>query len=220
MKNLMPIWTLISLLTFTPGGAMAIEEPPYTLVPTSKNSREYEIREYSKVLVAETTVEADFEDAGNQAFRLLADYIFGKNKNKTQLGTPSGPAITQGPAGVVSPAGAPSGQKIAMTAPVGMEKSGSGYLVQFTMPASLTLGTAPEPIDARVKLREIPPRKLAVYRYSGSWSEARFQEKLAEFEALLKRDGLEAAGPAHFARFNSPFALWFLRRNEIWIPVK
>jgi hypothetical protein len=219
MKNLMPVWTLISLFTFTPGGAMAIEEPAYIVVPSNTRS-DYEIREYGKVLVAETRVEADFEDAGNQAFRLLADYIFGKNKNKTQLGTPSGPAITQGPAGVVSPAGAPSGQKIAMTAPVGMEKSGSGYLVQFTMPQSLTLDSAPEPIDSRVKLREIPPRKLAVYRYSGSWSEARFQEKLSEFQALLRRDGLEATGPAHFARFNSPFMIWFLRRNEIWILVR
>jgi hypothetical protein len=219
MKNFTLIWMLISLSILTPGGAMAIEEPAYSVVPSNTRS-DYEIREYAKVLVAETTVDAAFEDAGNQAFRILADYIFGKNKSKARLGTPSGPAITQGSAGVASPAGAPPGQKIAMTAPVGMEKSGSGYLVQFTMPQSLTLDSAPEPIDSRVKLREIPPRKLAVYRYSGSWSETRFQEKLTEFQTLLKRDGLDAVGPAHFARFNSPFMIWFLRRNEIWIPVR
>jgi hypothetical protein len=199
---------LMALMTVATGSAMAIEEPAYTVV---QSNSDYEIRNYSKVLVAETKIEGGFEDSGNRAFRILADYIFGNNRSKRKISS-SGPVAQE-----KAPVG---GEKIAMTAPVGMERSGSGFLVQFTLPSSLTLETAPEPVDSRVTLREIPPRKLAVYRYSGSWSEDRFQAKLSEFLELLKRDGITAGGQPHFARFNSPFMIWFLRRNEIWIEVR
>ena len=187
---------------------MAIEEPAYTVV---QSKSEYEIRSYSKVLVAETKVEGAFEDSGSRAFRILADYIFGNNRSKKKIDS-AGP-VSQEKTSAAS-------EKIAMTAPVGMERCGSGFLVQFTLPSSLTLETAPEPIDSRVTLRELPPRKLAVFRYSGSWSESRFQSKLTEFQELLKRDGVTTVGPPHFARFNSPFMIWFLRRNEIWLEVQ
>ena len=58
---------------------MAIEEPKYTVI--SKNDS-YEVREYNSVIVAETQINADFDKAGNQAFRILADYIFGNNKSQ------------------------------------------------------------------------------------------------------------------------------------------
>ena len=59
--------------------ASAIEEPKYTVV------REYdgfEIREYAPYLVAEVTVPGPAEEAGNQGFRILAAYIFGKNRGE------------------------------------------------------------------------------------------------------------------------------------------
>jgi uncharacterized protein YigE (DUF2233 family) len=45
------------------GVVMAIEEPEFKIESKSEN---YEVRSYGPVLVAETTVEADFESAGNQ----------------------------------------------------------------------------------------------------------------------------------------------------------
>ncbi len=73
------------------------------------------------------------------------------------------------------------------------------------------------PDDARVSLREIPARKVAVLRYSGSWSRSRYEEKLKLLKEALQKDGLVTTGEPEFARFNSPFRLWFLRRNEIWL---
>lgn len=72
------ITLLILLLTFS-RAIMAIEEPEFTVV--SKNEI-FEIRQYGPTLVAETLVQADFEDAGNQALKILAAYIFGDNKSK------------------------------------------------------------------------------------------------------------------------------------------
>ncbi len=183
---------------------MAIEEPEYSL---EAKAAHYEIRKYAPIIVAETKVESDFENAGSQAFRILAGYIFGANKSKTKI------AMT---APVVQEA---NSEKIQMTAPVTQMKEASGYVVQFTMPKQYTLETLPIPNDPQVQLRRLLARKVAVYSYSGSWSEHRYKEKLAIFREDLKKAGLQAIGEPVFARFNSPFQLWFLRRNEIWIEV-
>lgn len=187
------------------GVVMAIEEPEYKV--ESKGTH-YEIREYGPIVVAETKVESNFEDAGNQAFRILAGYIFGANKSKTKIAMTA--PVNQTAAS----------EKIAMTAPVNQIKDTTGFLVQFTMPRKYSLETLPTPDDLRVQLRQLPARKVAVYNYSGSWSESRYQEKLANFREDLKKDGIETTGEPVLARYNSPFQLWFLRRNEIWIEIK
>ncbi len=111
-------------------------------------------------------------------------------------------------------------EKIEMTAPVTQTKGTSGFLVQFTMPKKYTLETLPIPDDSRVHLRKLAARKVAVYKYSGSWSESRYIKKLANFKADLKTDNIKTLGEPTLARYNSPFQLWFLRRNEIWIEVQ
>ncbi len=183
---------------------MAVEEPKYRI---ESKTGSYEIRKYESTIVAETLIEANFEQAGNQAFRILADYIFGNNKTKTKIDMTAPVAQT------------PSSEKIAMTAPVTQSKDASGQIVQFTMPENYTLETLPTPNDARVRLRVIPARKVAVYSYSGSWSESRFNEKLLAFTSELKVNNVKTIGQPIFARFNSPFQIWFLRRNEIWLEV-
>lgn len=189
---------------------MAISEPAYSVV--SKTS-EYEIRLYSATIVAQTLVDEHFEDAGNTAFRILADYIFGNNKAKTKI------AMTAPVAQQPVTAQQPISEKIAMTAPVSQIKNSGGYLVQFTMPAEYKMDTLPEPIDPRVQIIQIPARKMAVYSYSGSWSETRYKNKMKDFNRALLKDNLKTLGEPIFARFNSPFQLWFLRRNEIWFEV-
>jgi hypothetical protein len=178
------------MISFFSGVTMAASEPKFTI---ESKTDHYEIRKYAATLVAETKIEADFEDAGNRAFRILADYIFGNNKSKL---------------------------KIAMIAPVTQLKADNQFVVQFTMPEEFNVTNLPEPSDSRVHIREIPPRDLAVFSYSGTWSENRYKNKLSEFVSYLKKDGVQTIGEPIFARFNPPFMPWFLRRNEIWIEVK
>lgn len=189
--------------------AVATEEPRYEVITSGSG---YEIRSYGATLVAETEVQAGFEGAGNQAFRILADYIFGNNRKQQKISMTAPVAQSATSEKIAS-------EKIAMTSPVNQVKAGSGFLVQFTMPSNFTRETIPEPVDPRVKLRELPARRVAAFRYSGSWSEERYQQKLSEFRELLRQDGVLTRGEPIFARFNSPFQIWFLRRNEIWIEV-
>ena len=188
------------------GVTMAIEEPDYRVISKTEN---FEIRKYGPIIVAETRIEANFEDAGNLAFRILAGYIFGANISKTKI------AMTA----PVNQTSISKSEKIEMTAPVTMNKSAKGFLVQFTMPKSYTMDNLPIPNNAKVEIRQIPARTVAVFTYSGSWSESRYHKKLEEFQMALKKNAVHTSGEPTLARYNSPFQIWFLRRNEIWIDV-
>ncbi|NBW80903.1 heme-binding protein [bacterium] len=188
-----------------PFEAKAVEEPNYQEDVVFKD---FMVRSYGPLLVAQTEVDESFDDAGSRAFRILADYIFGNNSSRTKIEM-TAPVVQQ----------KREPEKISMTAPVIQEKSQRGYFVQFTMPAKYTRETVPEPKDSRVTLREVPARKVAVFSYSGSWSQKKYDEKLADFRIALERERIRTKGEPSFARFNSPWQLWFLRRNEIWLEV-
>jgi hypothetical protein len=192
---------LIGVLLTLTGEAMAIEEPEYKIL---SQSEEIEVRQYGSTVVAETQVTADFEGAGNQAFRILAGYIFGGNQSKTKISM-TAPVVQE---------------KVSKPTRVSQSTSPLGYRVQFTMPKQYTLTTLPVPDDTRVELKQLPPRKVAVFAYSGSWSEEHYLEKLSTFKIALEKGKLRTKGEPTLARFNSPFQLWFLRRNEIWIEVE
>lgn len=55
----------------------ALEEPKFEIIDTNLV---FEIRHYAAYLVAEVTLDGDFTSSGNEAFRVLAGYIFGSNQ--------------------------------------------------------------------------------------------------------------------------------------------
>ena len=184
--------------------AQAIEETKYEVI---ESEGEFELRQYSPHIVAETFVEGDFGKAGNEAFNRLAGYINGQNRRKQTI-----------------PMTAPVSQeadfvKIPMTAPVNQERSGEKWRFTFLMPAQYTLETLPEPLDSKVELRKVPERLMAALKYSGTWSRSRYEEKTEQLVEWIARRGLKQAGEPVFARYNPPFMPWFLRRNEVLIPV-
>jgi effector-binding domain-containing protein len=75
------------------------------------------------------------------------------------------------------------------------------------------------PENPNITLRQVPARRMAAVRYSGFWSEKRHFRYKLELESWIQERGLTIAGDPIWARYNSPFTPWFLRRNEILIPV-
>jgi hypothetical protein len=185
--------------------SMATEEPSYEVVQQLDGA---EVRQYAPYVVAQVLVSGPAEEAGNQAFPILAGYIFGKNKGATKFEMTA--PVTQAAVPV----------KLEMTAPVTQAAAPGGYLVQFVLPKGVTLATAPEPIDPRVQLRDVPGSRVAVIRYSGFWSQANFDEHLATLEAALRAAQLPWTGQPTLSRYNAPFTPWFMRRNEIWLTLK
>ena len=187
------------------GPSMAIEEPGYAVVQQLDGA---EVRQYAPYVVAQVLVSGPAGEAGNQAFPILAGYIFGKNKGARTFDMTA--PVTQAAVPV----------KLEMTAPVTQAEVSGGYLVQFVLPKGVTLATAPEPVDPRVQLREVPGSRVAVIRYSGFWSQANYDEHLGKLQAALRAAQLPWAGEPTLSRYDPPFTPWFLRRNEIWLTLK
>lgn len=184
------------------------EQQPYEVVARRSG---FELRRYPAHLVAEVEVDAAFEEAANRAFRPLAGYIGGGNRSRRRIAMTA--PVTQEAAG---------SEKIAMTTPV-LQQAGDRpgtYLVRFVMPADLTPQTLPEPEDTRVRTREVPEQLAAAVRFSGRWTRAAFQDRAAALYLAVTAAGLRPAGPVRYARFDPPWTPWFLRRNEVVLPVE
>ena len=184
--------------------AMAIEEATYKVV---KKDNKFEIRDYAPHILAETVVEGNFEEAGNKAFNVLFGYISGDNRSREKLAM-TAPVSQE-----------PKGEKIKMTVPVGQRRVQESWAVSFMMPASYTLETLPEPEDPKVTLRQVSARRMAAVRYSGFWSEKNYLRYKLALESWIHEKGLTIVGDPIWARYNSPFTPWFMRRNEVLIPV-
>ena len=185
--------------------SQAIEEPDYQVIRAFDN---VELRQYVPYVVAEVVLDVPADDAGSQAFPILAGYIFGKNKGEKKLSMTA--PVTQTAAPV----------RMDRTAPVTQAAVAGGTQVQFVLPKGVTLATAPEPIDPRVQLRVMPAATWAVIRYSGIWSQSNDLEHLNELKASLAAAGVATQGEPMLARYNPPFSPWFLRRNEIWLALR
>jgi hypothetical protein len=206
LASLMPRHLLLFLLAAMPLWSHAIEEPDYEVVRKFEN---VELRQYAPYVVAEVVLEATADEAGNQAFPILAGYIFGKNKGEKKFAMTA--PVTQTAAPV----------KMEMTAPVTQAAvAGGGMRVQFVLPKGVTLESAPEPLDPRVQLRLVPASQWAAIRYSGTWSQSNYEEHLALLKTALDKAGVATQGEPVLARYNPPFTPWFLRRNEIWLALR
>jgi hypothetical protein len=182
----------------------AIEEPPYEVIG---DIGDVEMRQYAPYTVAEVVIAGSATEAGNAGFRILAGYIFGKNKGEKKLAM--GAPVTQ----TATP------MKLEMMAPVTQSAAPGGYLVQFVLPKGMTPATAPEPIDPRVALSKVQSFRVAVLRFSGFWSDANYNKHLAQLEETLRKAGVKWSGEPIYSRYNAPFTPWFLRRNEIWLQI-
>jgi len=188
--------------------AMAIEEPSYQVIDTYED---FEIRRYDSYLVAEVDVDGGFDDAGNSAFRILAGYIFGDNQaaQKMEMTAP------------VETRSSGKGEKMAMTAPVtatdGDDEGQTTFA--FVMERKYTLDTLPVPNDERIRIREVPEKVVAVRRYSGRWTQAKYMENEEILRAALAEAGITITSDPVLARYNSPFSLPIMRRNEVMFEV-
>ena len=181
---------LLLIVTFPGSPVMATEEPAYEVLLETKY---YEVRRYEPYIVAEVDVDDSFKRAGNSAFRVLAGYIFGDNEPQ---------------------------QKMNMTAPVESGESGGAFTYSFVMESKYTMETLPKPTDPGIRLVERHERIMAAHRYSGTWSEERYQDHETILLDALATDRVQTRGAPVFARYNAPFTPWFLRRNEILVEIE
>lgn len=170
-------------------GVAALDQPAYTVVEPL--GEQMEIREYSTFTLASVTVESDMKSAGNQGFRMLADYIFGNNQ---------------------------ADEKIAMTAPVFQQPiSEDTQKISFYLTHSPE--EAPLPVNERVDI-ESNAMTVAVIRYKGGWSMKSYETHLNTLISHIEANSdWQVIGEAIWARYDPPFKPAWWRTNEVMLPV-
>lgn len=191
--------------------AMAIEEPKYTLV---EKTGAFELRAYAPKVLAETLVDGSLDAASSVGFRRIADYIFGNN---TAHNGGNEKISMTAPVTMAAKSDKSASEKISMTAPVTMQQTDGKWRMYFVMPSQYTLSTLPTPNNPAVTLRELPATRMAVIRFSGLAGEVKTAKKTAELMAWLKSKNIVPNGEPELARYNPPWTLPFLRRNEVMV---
>jgi len=192
--------------------AMATEEPQFSII---EKSEPFELRSYAPQLIAEVKVEGDLDTASSQGFRLIAAFIFGQNQVSEKISMTAPVAIETA-----------QSTKIAMTVPVGIEaskdsaKGVSQWVFSFVMPSEYTMATLPKPLNPLVSIRELPAQRRAAITFSGFYNEAKVLEKTKALEDWIKSKQWQSIGNPQFARYNPPWSIPFMRRNEILITVR
>ena len=188
---------------------MATEEPEYTIL---NQVDDFELRRYDSQIVAQTWVTGGQKQAGNKGFRILADYIFGNNtapsgeSSKISMTTP-----------VKMQPQASTSAKIAMTAPVALQENEGKWRVRFVMPSQYTMQTLPKPNNPDITIVEIPVRNYAVIKFSGLAGSQKVADKTKELRTWMQSQKLVGTAVPELARYNPPWTLPFMRRNEVMI---
>ena len=187
------IWTVavLLLISFALWGPIVsnVEQARYTVIETYG---EIEIRDYAPMIVAETEVVGERKEAIGQGFRIIADYIFGNNRQSN---------------------------KVAMTAPVMQIAENSAWKIRFVMPSSYTMATLPVPNNDKVRLRDLPGKRFAVIQFSGTASQSNIEEHSELLADFINRQNLAVLSEPTFSFFNPPWTLPFLRRNEVMLEI-
>ena len=188
------------------------EEPAFTV---AEKDGAVEVRNYAPTVWAQTLVGGDFASSTDEGFNRLFRYISGENKGGAKI--PMTAPVGQTAAGA-GPDGAP--EKIPMTAPVAQTKSGDRWAIRFMVPSKYDKTSAPAPTSTEVTIEEEPARTVAVVTYSGTWKQTKYETKKSELTTWVSAHGYNVAGEPTIARYDPPWTLPFLRRNEVHIPVE
>jgi hypothetical protein len=196
---------LYYLLTFTESFAsvfglrFAYEQPRYAVV--QELSQTVQVRRYEPRQAIEATVSGDDRDAAaSEAFALLFRYITGANRGEQKI------AMTV-PVRIAEPT------RIAMTTPVQTSMSRGQISMRFFLPRAVIKAGAPEPLDRRLHLVQVPETTVAVIRYSGVATPAARDHQAALLLGALARSDWKPDGEMFQFNYDPPFAIPFFRRN-------
>ena len=203
-------YLLLSGLLLISGETMAIEETSYTVL---SQVEDFELRRYDEQLVAQTWVSGDQDTASRQGFKILADYIFGNNTAPS--GESSKISMTAPVTMQSDNLNGQASQKIAMTAPVSMQQNDGKWRVQFTMPSQYTMQTLPKPNNPDVKIVQVPAQTYGVIKFSGLAGSKKVAKKTETLKSWMQTQKLVITGTPELARYNPPWTLPFMRRNEV-----
>lgn len=165
--------------------AAKLNQPEYELI---EKDGKIEIREYSKYVIAKTSIKQIEMNQNNNMFRTLASYIFGSNSKN---------------------------QSIPMTAPVITQITNTNYDMIFFMLDAQKPEDLPTPNDQRISLEQMEIGKTISISF-GMWAtEKRIQNYKEKLDKYINQKKIQVQSPLMVAQYNSPWALPPFRKNEL-----
>jgi hypothetical protein len=197
--------TFAESITSVFGLRFAYEQPRYTVV--QELGQNVEIRRYEPRQAIEATVSGtDHQKATSEAFILLFRYITGANRGKQKIAMTT-PVRTDEP------------ERIAMTVPVQTMTTNGQISMRFFLPSAVAQAGAPAPLDPHLHLVQVPETTIAALRYSGVATQATRDHQAAVLFGVLANSDWKPDGDVFQFNYDPPFAIPFLRRNEVAVPV-
>lgn len=182
-----------------------VEQVEYTVI---EKVGDYEIRDYSPHIGAQVVIQSSNSESMDRGFGIIARYISGDNTKKQSIAM-TAPVKEQGL----------ESEKISMTAPVVAKKDGDSKIISFVMPKEYTLETLPTPNDPRIKLVEVPEKRMAALRFSWFRGENRIIKMEEKLLSYLNEDDVEIIGSPSYAGYNAPWTPPWMNRNEILVEI-
>lgn len=175
-------------------------EPDYRVLVSE---REFQIRSYGPVTVAETIVPGERKEALNKGYRILSDYLTAKSRPGEKL--PMRVPVFQD-----------AGNPMASDPPLFDDAVEGGWRVRLTLPQDREL---PEPPEG-VTIVEIPARRVGVATFHGTADDDRLAAIEDGLRGWLTRHGEECTQvEPEYAFYNSPMIPPMLRRVEVMLPL-
>ncbi len=100
---------------------------------------------------------------------------------------------------------------------VSMQQTDGQWRVQFTMPSQYSMQTLPKPNNPDITIIEVPPQTYGVIKFSGLAGSEKVATKTVELQSWMLSQKLTMTGVPELARYNPPWTLPFMHRNEIMI---
>ena len=181
------------------------KEPNYKILDKEEY---FEVREYSEMLVAQTTTAGTYKESSGQNFKRLAGYIFGNNAINENIPMTT-PVLQQ-----------KKSEKMAMTVPVYQQQEASSWTMTFILPSKYTLETVPTPLDKKIYVKVLSNVKVATLQFNGSMNEGNIKQHTQKLKNWVKDKNYSVMATAYSASYDPPWTLPMLRRNEIHLPIE
>lgn len=154
-----------------------------------KKFDDFEIRKYDEINIVSIDTK---KAAGSQGFSMLFNYISGQNKDKVE---------------------------IPMTAPVLNKISKEETTMAFVMPKNMHIDSIPKPMGKDLVIKQVNAGYYAALKFNGFNNQGKINRKIEELKNILEKKGYKILSDFYLARFDPPFTLPVLRRNEILVEI-
>lgn len=173
-------------------GTEAQKQEPAYVVASAEDA--FEVRSYDARVAARHTGRGTYRRAVEQGYIRLERYFTGEN------------AVPE---------------PIPMEVPVMVRAEGAeGWTIMFPLPRRYRVETAPPPVDGRIRLVELPPRRVAAVKFGGELGESVLREQGARLAAWLEARGLEHRGDFTMASYDPPWKPVGRRANEVLVTLR